>query len=81
MNEKDRKRLEERDTPVWGCNTINPKYCETCIFAHGEPPFADLPKKAYCLIYRKEDNRHKPDHVYYDGGLCEYYNNGNDEDV
>lgn len=80
MTEKEKKRLEERDTPAWGCNTINPKYCRTCIFSHGPAPFADLPGKANCIIYSCEKGITKPDRVYYDGELCDYYNDGTDNE-
>lgn len=56
-----------------GCKPINPKYCETCIFAYGNPPFADLPQKRYCMIYTRENGARKPNEVYYDGKTCEFY--------
>lgn len=49
------------------------KFCKSCIFSHGKPPFADLPEKAYCVIYPKENGRAKPPDVYYNGAECEYY--------
>ncbi len=49
------------------------RYCKTCAFCHGEPPFADLPEKAYCEIYRYENSTRKPPDVYYDGAECEFY--------
>lgn len=58
---------------VWGCRGINPKWCQTCMFAHGKPPFEDLPDKAYCMIYSKDGGEAKPDEVYYDGEECEFY--------
>lgn len=58
---------------VWGCRSINPISCQTCMFAHGKPPFEDLPNKAYCMIYSKDDGEAKPPEVYYDGEECEFY--------
>ncbi len=58
---------------VFGCNTINPVYCRTCIFRHGKPPFADLPEKAYCLVFTKESGLSKPNDVYYEGAECDAY--------
>lgn len=52
---------------------INPKYCKTCRFSHGQPPFEDLPEKAYCMIYSKDEGEAKPPNVYYEGAECEYY--------
>ena len=48
-------------------------YCKTCIFSHGDPPFADLPEKAYCRIYGKADSKGKPPEVLYEGARCEFY--------
>lgn len=59
-----------------GCKPINPKWCETCTYAHGEPPFADLPNKAYCMIYTRESGISKPNDVYFDGAKCEAYEEG-----
>lgn len=49
------------------------KLCKSCIFSHGKPPFADLPEKAYCVIYSKENGKVKHPDVYYNGAECEYY--------
>ena len=68
-----RKYYKEKEQEVWGFRGINPLYCKTCIFAHGEPPFADLPEKVHCKIYRREEGRSKPDEVYYDGKFCDFY--------
>lgn len=54
------------------------KFCKTCLFSHGEPPFADLPEKSYCMIYTRESTTGKPKAVYYDGARCEYYANEED---
>ncbi len=56
-----------------GCKPINPKYCKTCIFRHGEPPFADLPEKAYCLVFTRESGLQKPIDVYLNGAECDAY--------
>lgn len=73
MTDKLEKKYEDQKNEKWGCATINPKACETCIFAHGEPPFADLPTKAYCMIYSRDRGISKPPGVYYEGKPCEYY--------
>ncbi len=68
---KKKSFLEEGWIP--GCKKINPKYCKTCMFSHGEPPFEDLPEKAYCEIYSRDEGIQKPDEVYFDGKECEFY--------
>jgi hypothetical protein len=55
--------------PVFATN----KACQNCMFAHGEPPFADAPDKSYCQIYERESGESKPRNVAYDGADCEYY--------
>lgn len=72
-SEKMKQKFEESKAEQWGCRGINPKYCRKCIFSHGEPPFADMPEKAYCRIYGKADSSGKPPEVYYDGAKCEYF--------
>lgn len=37
--------------------------CETCMFSHGEPPYADLPAKANCQVFTYESGRVKPERV------------------
>ncbi len=49
------------------------RYCKSCAFRHGKPPFADLPEKAYCEIYNRDNTNGKPSDVYYDGAECEFY--------
>lgn len=73
MDAKLKKKFEESKNEMWGCRGINPAWCKTCIFAHGKPPFADLPEKAYCEIYSRENTSGKPPEVYYDGEECEFY--------
>lgn len=68
---KKKSNLQNNDT--FGCKPINPAYCKTCIFAHGNPPFEDLPEKSYCRIYTRAKNIQKPPDVYYEGAECEYY--------
>ena len=72
MNEKLKKKFEESKEERFGCRGINPKFCKSCAFAHGEPPFADLPEKAYCEIYQRGTTGKPPD-VYYDGAKCDFY--------
>lgn len=79
MADKNKKKRD--GTERWGCNTINPKFCKTCIFSKGDPPFEDRPEKAYCMIYSREQGVGKPYDVYYEGGLCEFYNDGKEDDV
>ena len=56
-----------------GCKKINPKYCKTCWFSHGEPPFEDRPEKVYCEVYSRKKGVQKPSAVYYDGAECPAY--------
>lgn len=70
------------ETPeMFACKKINPEFCKTCIFRHGKPPFADLPTKAYCMIYSEESGNKKPDAVYFNGARCEYYSNEEEKDT
>ena len=68
------QKMKEAENESWGCGSINPKFCQSCMFSHGEAPFADAPEKAYCMIYNHENGEGKPPEVYYDGKECEYYN-------
>lgn len=68
---KKKSNLEQAE--MFACKEINPKQCKTCVFSHGAPPFEDLPTKAYCVIYSRENGLRKPDSVYFNGGACEYY--------
>lgn len=73
MTEDYIKKIKDSEGASWGCAKINPKWCKSCRFAHGNPPFEDLPEKAYCQIYTRADGEAKPPEVYYDGAKCEYY--------
>ena len=67
------EKMKDADGSGIGCRGINPVFCKTCIFSHGKPPFADMPEKAYCMIYERDKTTGKPPDVYYDGAECEYY--------
>lgn len=71
---KDTKAKEVKNE-IFGCNTINPEYCKSCVFSKGTSPFEDSPMKKYCMIYTRETGRSKPDPVYFEGARCDYYNN------
>lgn len=58
---------------IIGWKTCNARACETCLNAHGEPPWADSPRKSYCVAYPREEDMRKPPSVYYDGADCEFY--------
>lgn len=73
MDPKLAKKFEDSKEERIGCRGINPKYCKTCVFSKGAPPFEDGPEKAYCLIYSRDEGEAKPPEVYYDGEECEYY--------
>jgi hypothetical protein len=74
MGQDEKKRiLEEKSQEVWGCGTINPRACRTCRFSHGKPPFEDMPEKAYCMIFSRDEGEAKPPEVYYEGEDCEFY--------
>lgn len=75
-----KQKILDSENASFGCNKINPKYCRTCIFKNGEPPFADSPEKVFCMIYTYENGVSKPKAVYYDGQLCEYYADENTVD-
>ena len=67
------QKMKESENAGGGGKSRNPVYCKTCIFRHGEPPFADLPEKAYCLIFEHGKTNGKPHEVYYEGAECDYY--------
>lgn len=71
MADKRLSNLQREET--FGCKPINPKYCKTCRFSRGKPPFEDSPEKIYCMIYSREDGDQKPHEVYYEGQPCEHY--------
>jgi hypothetical protein len=73
MDPKLEKKYEESKAEVIGCRGINPRYCRTCRFSRGEPPFEDAPEKAYCMIFSRDEGEAKPPEVYYDGEECEFY--------
>lgn len=58
---------------VLGCTRPNPIWCQTCMFAHGKPPFEDLPDKGHCMIYSRSSGEMKPKEVLFDGEECEFY--------
>ena len=66
-------RIEGGDGEVIGCTGRNPRWCMTCAYSNGEPPWADSPLKSYCVMYPREEGRQKPSAVYYDGAECEFY--------
>lgn len=70
------EKMKDNDGAMLGGKGINPAFCKTCIFAHGKPPFEDMPEKAYCAIYNRENTSGKPPDVYYEGAECEYYEKG-----
>jgi len=69
--EEKRPRWENED---WRSQQPNPKACETCIFSHGEPPWADTPLKGSCEIFEYPES--KPHDVYFEGAGCEYHDKG-----
>lgn len=71
MDEQKESNLHQ--PMFFGGRTAAPTYCETCVFAHGKPPFADRPEKSYCRIYTREGGKQKPPDVYYEGARCEFY--------
>lgn len=52
---------------------INPAWCKKCRFAHGKPPFEDMPEKQYCMIYTHDSGETKPQDVFRNGAECEYF--------
>lgn len=69
------KMIDEKNAKG-GCATINPRYCETCLFCTVKEPFGKLPKIVTCEIYKAPLS--KPKSVYYEGTQCEYYHNEKD---
>ena len=70
------QKMKDSENASTGCRGINPAFCKKCAFSHGEPPFADLPEKAYCEVYAHGTTNGKPPDVYYDGAECEFYMKG-----
>lgn len=68
-----KKKQEEQGKEAWGCDPWNAKYCRKCRLQHGEPPWADLPEKSHCLVYRHEDGLSKPYDVVHFGAECEFF--------
>lgn len=74
MDEKEKeKRLQEKDTPKWGCAELTVEQCRTCIYSNGPAPFADAPEKGYCVMYPRETSAGKPDSVIFEGQACELH--------
>lgn len=69
---RKRDTVRNLDEPLVAIPVHPEIVCIGCRYSHGEPPFADLPKKAYCKIYRREDGVEKPSEVYFDGKPCEF---------
>jgi len=67
-DEEKRPRWESEE---WRAQQPNPKACKTCIFSHGESPWADDPIKASCEIFVYPDI--KPREVLFEGAECEYH--------
>lgn len=49
------------------------KYCRTCAFSHGAPPFEDLPEKSNCVMYPNEEGVVKPEAVCLGIKKCVFY--------
>lgn len=59
------------NSEMFGGRHVHPDIvCKTCVFANGEPPFADGPEKGNCKYYKQEL---KPAAVYFDGEPCEFH--------
>lgn len=74
-----KQKILDSENENSGFLTINPKYCKSCIFSHGVPPFEDSPLKACCKIYSRASGLSKPKSVYYDGAKCDYYHKEDSE--
>ena len=59
------KESNLQQNEIGGFKKANPKWCKSCRFSHGEPPFEDKPEKSYCMIYSRESGEQKPAEVYY----------------
>lgn len=74
MDEKEKeKRLQEKDTPKWGCATLTADQCRKCAYSKGPAPFADAPEKGYCVMFPRETSAGKPDSVIFEGQECEFF--------
>lgn len=69
MDKKLKAKIDE-NMHMTGAIRPNPVWCKTCLWSHGEPPFADEPDKANCMVY---ENVFKPRGVLFDGEECEFY--------
>ena len=67
MSDRAKELQEERFTS-WADNG---KACEGCVFAYGNTPFDNAPKKGSCEVYPYPKT--KPDNVYIDGEKCKRY--------
>ena len=60
------------ESEIWTTQQVSENIvCKTCMFSHGESPWADEPTKGCCEIFEYPDS--KPNDVYFDGANCEYY--------
>ena len=67
------EKFEDSKNERWGCLTVHREIvCIGCRYSHGEPPFADMPKKSNCVVYRNEDGVMKPKEIYFEGKPCEF---------
>jgi hypothetical protein len=76
MLDKEKSFIDRMEDEALLGSPPNPKACLSCMFAHGEAPWADSPLKSNCMIFERDEGKDKPPEVYFDGADCEYYEKG-----
>lgn len=73
MNKEEMmKKMQDVEHEVWGCATLNPKWCKTCAYVKRLPKNNEkLPDNAYCRMYQKPEA--KPREVLFEGERCDMY--------
>lgn len=74
MNKEEmmKKKIQDMEHEVWGCATLNPKWCKTCLYVKkSKDNKKKLPDNAYCKMYQKPEA--KPKEVLFEGKECDFY--------
>ena len=70
------EKLKDTWGEVLGSTPPDPnhyKWCKTCAFSHGAPPFEDRPEKSNCTMYPNDEGICKPEAVCLGIKKCIYY--------
>lgn len=71
-DEMMKKKIQDMEHEVWGCATLNPKWCRTCRYVKKSNDDKEkLSNNAYCKMYQKPEA--KPKGVLFEGEECDFY--------